>query len=87
MTPSTVGDSFDSSLTHAADTPSEPDRLGTIEARARRIRELKDELFPLIEAQRGDIWEMNSWNWSHRRIARTCGLSQPQVFRVLHAQR
>lgn len=83
----TTGDSFDSSLTHAAKTPGDPGKLGAIEARARRIRELKDELFPLIEEQRGDIWEMNSWEWSQYRIAEVCGLSQPQVFRVLHAQR
>lgn len=80
------GDS-DSSLTHTVDTSGDPDRVGIFEARARRIRELKDELFPLIEQQRGDIWEMNGWGWSHRRIAKACGLSQPQVFRVLHGER
>lgn len=68
-------------------TPGDLGKLNDFEERARRIRELKDELFPLIEQQRGDIWEMNDWGWSHRRIAKACGLSQPQVFRVLHGER
>lgn len=77
-----------SSLAHAAASASKPeDKVATFEARAARIRDLKAELAPLIEKQRGDIWEMNEWGWSQDRIATLCGLSQPHIHRVLNAQR
>jgi DNA-directed RNA polymerase specialized sigma24 family protein len=77
-----------SSLANAAGSASKPeDRVATFRARADRIRELKDELGPLIEKQRGDIWEMDEWGWSQHKIADVCGLSQPQIHRVLNAQR
>lgn len=82
-------DIFLSALRHAVPPPSKPNerKVATFQARAERIRELKDELSPLIEQQRGDIWEMREWGWSQRRIAAICGVSQVQVLHVLKGQR
>lgn len=86
-------DIFLSALAHSAAPTNEPNekRVATFQARADRIRQLKaqmkNELSPLIERQRGDIWEMSGWGWSERKIAAFCGLSQPQIHRVLNGQR
>lgn len=82
-------DIFLSALRHAVPPPSKPNerKVAAFQARAERIRDLKDELSPLIEQQRGDIWEMSKWGWSQHKIAAICGLSQPQIHRVLNGQR
>lgn len=66
------------------DIPSREDRLATFEARADRIRELKDELRQLVPSRRGDILEMSKWGYPQREIARVCGLSQMEISRVLN---
>jgi hypothetical protein len=82
-------DIFLSALAHTAAPTNEPNekRVATFQARTDRIRQLKAELSPLIEQQRGDIWEMDEWGWSQHKIAAICGLSQVQIHRVLNGQR
>lgn len=89
MAPRSAGDTSSSALTHEAGSSSEPSesRVASFEATTDRIRQLKDELEPLIERQRGHMWEMKGWGWSQRRIAAICGVSQVQVLHVLKGQR
>lgn len=77
-------------LAHTAQQ-AEPDPRAEFRTRGARIRELRDELEPLVDQQRRDIKIMYEMRdsvtgkrlMSERDIGEICDLSQSQIHRVL----